>query len=58
MNDAEWRLVDRFKEPSSWAALAAALGTLGIAVPGQFVQVISLFGAGLCSALGILLREK
>ncbi len=58
MNDAEWKLVDRFKEPSSWAALAAGFGTFGFVLPGGLVQVVSLFGAGFCVLLGVLLKEK
>jgi hypothetical protein len=58
MNDAEWKLVDRLKEPSSWAALAAGFGTFGIALPGGLVRVVSLFGAGLCVLLGVMLKEK
>ena len=50
-------LIKRFSEPSSWAALAAGAGTLGIAIPGGWVQVISLFGAGLAVLAGILLKE-
>lgn len=53
----EWKLVDRFKEPSSWAALAAGLGTIGLSLPGGLVQAISLVGAGVCCAFGFFMKE-
>ena len=58
MNANEWKLIDRFKEPSSWSALAAGLGTIGVIVPSNIVQVISLFGAAVCVALGVLMKES
>lgn len=58
MNDQQWKLLDRFKEPSSWSAIAAGLGSLGVMLPPGIVQVISLVGAGLCVLAGILLKEK
>ena len=58
MNDAEWKVIDRFKEPSSWAAISVPLATMGLVVPTQWLQVISLVGSGLCVVLGIVLKEK
>jgi hypothetical protein len=57
MNDQEWKLIDRFKEPSSWAALAAGLAGIGITVPSQWVQVIAGIGSAACVLLGILFKE-
>jgi hypothetical protein len=53
-----WKLVDRFKEPSSWASLAAGLGMLGVSLPSSVVQGASLIGAGACMLLGFFLKEK
>lgn len=58
MNDAEWKLIDRFKEPSSWSALAAGLSMLGITVPAPLFQGISMAGAAVCVLLGFFLKEK
>lgn len=57
MNSQEWKLIDRFKEPSSWAALAAAATTAGLVLPGQLIQALSFIGAGICVLLGVLLKE-
>ena len=58
MNSTEWRLVDRFKEPSSWSALAAGFAALGISVPGPVLQAVSYAGAAVCVLLGFLMKEK
>lgn len=57
MNAAEWKLVDRFKEPSSWSAIAAGAGMLGVSLPAGMMQGISLVGAGICVLLGFFLKE-
>lgn len=57
MTDQEWKLLDRFKEPSSWSALAAGLAAIGIVVPGEIVQAVALLGSGVCVLLGVVLRE-
>ena len=51
-------IIARFKEPSSWAALAAGATSLGIVIPAGWVQTISLIGAGIATLLGIFLKEK
>ncbi len=58
MNEQQWRLVDRLKEPSSWAAIAAGFAGCGITIPSEWAHALSLFGAGVCCLLGVLLREK
>jgi len=52
-----YSLIDRFKEPSSWVALATAATGLGVNVPSGWVQTLSFFGAGVACLAGILLRE-
>jgi len=57
LNQDEWKLIDRFKEPSSYAALGPALAAVGFNLPGQWLPVVSYIGAGLCTGLAILLKE-
>jgi hypothetical protein len=57
MNPNEWKLIDRFKEPSSWAGIGVLLSTIGVNVPSGLVQAISLLGAGACVLLSVLLKE-
>lgn len=58
MNTNEWRLIDRFKEPSSWNALAMAAAGMGFALPSDVAQVISFVGSAICIALGFFLKEN
>jgi hypothetical protein len=58
MTPDEWKLIDRFKEPSSWASLAAGLTAVGFVIPSQLIQTVSLIGAGVCVALGFFLKEQ
>ena len=58
MNDEEWKLIDRFKEPSSWSAIGAGLVGLGLYIPPGAIQAVSLIGAGGCVLAGVLLKEK
>lgn len=48
-------LVDRFKEPSTYAGLAAVAGLLGVTQP-QF-QEYALAASGFFAFLAIILRE-
>lgn len=57
MNQNDWKLIDRFKEPSSWASLAAGLGVVGVSLPPGAVQGLSYVGAGICVLLGFFLKE-
>ena len=52
-----WRLVDRFKEPSSWTAIGGALALIGVNVPTPVIQAISFIGSGAALLLGFLLKE-
>lgn len=58
LTPTEWKLIDRFKEPSSYAGLTAALGGFGITLPAGYLQTISYLGAGICLALSIFLKEN
>lgn len=52
------KIIDRFQEPSSYAALAAVLALIGVQVPdelwGYAVQALS----GLFGVIGFFMREK
>lgn len=58
MNPDEWKLIDRFKEPSSWSALATGAALVGVSIPSSWMQVVAFVGSGVCIALGILLKEQ
>lgn len=50
-------MIDRLKEPSTWAALAAAFGTMSAGAPA--VAAPYLWAAtAVCTIAGILLGEK
>ena len=57
MSPDEWKIVDRFKEPSSYNALGTMLATFGVAVPSIWLSVISYVGSALCLAVGLLMKE-
>lgn len=57
MNDTEWKMIDRFKEPSSWGVFGSALGMFGISVPGGLMQALSLIGSGACLLIAFLMKE-
>jgi hypothetical protein len=57
MNDQEWKLIDRFKEPSSWAAIGAGVATIGVNLPPGMVQAVSYVGAAGCILAGVFLKE-
>lgn len=48
-------LIDRLKEPSTWAGLSVVLAMLGISVGEQELAVI---GSGIGAVLAIILRER
>jgi hypothetical protein len=58
MNSSTWKLVDRFKEPSSWAALASGAAMIGVIIPPGYMQAISFVGSGICVLLGVILKES
>ena len=51
-------LLDRLREPSTYASLAAVLGTLGVSLSPGIVQALTLAGVGIAGAIGILVAEK
>lgn len=51
-------LLDRFDEPSSWAAIAALLTGLGVNMPEALWQSIVFVGAGLAGLAGFFIKEK
>lgn len=48
----------RFKEASTWGALAGALAALGINIPSPTWQAISTVGSLAAGAAGVLIKEK
>jgi hypothetical protein len=52
-----WKIVDRFKEPSSWNAIGTILAAIGVSLPSPILQAIPLMGAGFCVLLGFFMKE-
>ncbi len=50
--------VARLKEPSSWAAVAAALAALGVSVDPGLWQQIAAAGTGCSGLAAFFLKEK
>lgn len=48
-------LIERLKEPSTWAGFSVLLQMLGITV-GE--QELALIGGGISAALAVILRER
>ena len=51
-------LMYRFKEPSSYSAIAAVLAMCGIMIPSDLWQSIIMIGCGISGAAGFLIKEK
>ena len=51
-------ILERLKEPSSWAGIAALLGTMGVNIPGPLIQSLMLVAAGAAGVLAFFLKEK
>ena len=51
-------LISRFKEPSSYSAIAAVLAMCGIMIPSDLWQSIIMLGCGASGVAGFLLKEK
>lgn len=49
-------LLERFKEPSSWAGFAGLAAAAGVSAPAY--SVIATVGAALCGAVAFVLRER
>jgi hypothetical protein len=56
MNFALRMILNRFKEPSSWAGLAGMALAAGVSAPA--FAAVSLIGAGICGALAVILPEN
>lgn len=51
-------LIDRFKEPSSWASIAAVLTAVGVNIPSDLNNTLAFFVAGVAGLIGFFLKEK
>lgn len=51
-------ILNRFKEPSSWAAIMGLLTSLGIQLPDGLAEHITYILAGVAGVIAILLPEK
>ena len=52
------KIIERFKEPSSYAALSGVLAMAGVIIPNDLWQNVALIGCGLCGAVGFFKGEK
>ena len=50
-------IISRFKEPSSYAALAGALAMVGITVPVELWQNIVMLAGGAAGGAGFFMSE-
>lgn len=51
-------LLNRFKEPSSWAGLAGLAGLIGVHLDPGLAQSLAYLGAGLAGVLAFFVPEK
>ena len=51
-------IIERFKEPSSYSAIAAVLAMCGVIIPSDLWQSIIMLGCGASGVAGFLLKEK
>lgn len=51
-------IVERLKEPSSWAGIALLLSIFAPQLGGDAISAIVNAAAALCAALAILVKEK
>lgn len=51
-------ILNRFKEPSSWAGFAALLAIAGIHLPEAVNAQIGAVGAAVCGLLAVILPEQ
>ncbi len=56
--DDPYSILARFKEPSSWSALAALLAIFGVNVAPETWQAIVALGGGIAALAGVLLPER
>jgi uncharacterized membrane protein YccC len=51
-------ILNRFKEPSSYAALAAVLAMIGISIPVDLWQNMIMIACGASGVVGFFMSEK
>jgi ABC-type molybdate transport system permease subunit len=51
-------ILDRLKEPSSWASLASILAAFGIVLPPEVVGYAIPVATGIFGLIGFFLKEK
>ena len=51
-------IINRFREPSSYAALAAVLAMVGIMVPADLWQNVVMVACGMAGVAGFFMDEK
>jgi hypothetical protein len=51
-------IINRLKEPSSWAGITAMAGMFGVSLDPGIAQNIAFIGAGICGILAVLMPEK
>lgn len=51
-------LLNRLREPSSWAGLAVILGVFGVKIAPEQVNAIATLGAAAAGAAAVFLPEK
>lgn len=52
------QLIYRFKEPSSYSAIAAVLAMIGVIIPSDLWQSVVMIGCGAAGAVGFFMKEK
>lgn len=52
------KIMERFKEPSSYAALSGVLAMGSMMMPSELLQNVALIACGLCGAVGFFKGEK
>ena len=51
-------LMNRLKEPSSYAALTGVFAMLGIVIPNDLWQSVVMICCGACGAVRFIIKEK
>lgn len=51
-------LLERFKEPSSWAGVGVLLGLFGVKIAPEGMELLAVAAAAVCGVLAFFLKEK
>ena len=51
-------IISRFKEPSSYSAIAAVMAMVGVVIPNDLWQSLVMIGCGISGAVGFFMKEK